>query len=130
MVDNDTVVWDAITTANFGGFDAWLDESPDAHLEIETNHGTIAEKLSDLNMNESIMEAGGLGRCLRVFRLPDKNLPRQYETEIEMAPQAYGRQSDLGLHHPGRQIPSLEQPDLPFQRRVGGLQGDESLSST
>jgi hypothetical protein len=85
MVNNDTVVFDAITTGNFGGFDAWLDESPDAHLEIETNHGTIAEKLSDLNMEETILEAGGLGRCMRVFRLPDKNLPRQYETEIEVA---------------------------------------------
>jgi len=85
MVSNDTVVFDAITTGNFGGFDAWLDESPDAHLEIETNHGTIAEKLSDLNMKESIMEAGGLGRCLRAFRLPDKNLPQQYEGEIEVA---------------------------------------------
>jgi hypothetical protein len=85
MTDNDTVMFDAITTGNFGGFDAWLDESPDARLEIETNHGTMAEKLSDLNMNESIMEAGGLGRCLRAFRLPDKNLPRQYETEIEVA---------------------------------------------
>jgi hypothetical protein len=85
MVNNDTVVFDAITTGNFGGFDAWLDESPDAHLEIETNHGTIAEKLSDLNMKESIMEAGGLGRCLRAFRLPDKNLPQQYEGEIEVA---------------------------------------------
>lgn len=85
MVNNHTLVWDAITTGNFGGFDAWLDESPDARLEIETNHGTIAAKLCDLNMEETIMEAGGLGRCLRVFRLPDKNLPRQYATEIEVA---------------------------------------------
>lgn len=85
MVNNDTVVFDAITTGNFGGFDAWLDESPDACLEIETNHGSIAKKLSDLRMKETILEAGGLRRCLRAFRLPDKNLPRQYETEIEVA---------------------------------------------
>ncbi|MEE9516498.1 MAG: DUF3604 domain-containing protein, partial [Candidatus Adiutricales bacterium] len=84
-VNNDTVVWDAITTGNFGGFDVWLDESPEAHLEIETNHGTLTEKLSDLNMAETIMEAGGLGRCIRVFRLPDNNLPQQYETEIQVA---------------------------------------------
>jgi len=30
------------------------------------------------------MEAGGLGRCLRVFRLPDQSLPRQYQIEIEV----------------------------------------------
>ena len=84
-VNNDTVVWDAITTGNFGGFDVWLDESPDAHLEIETNHGTLAEKLSDLKMEETIMAAGGLGRCVRVFRLPDHKLPQQYETKVEVA---------------------------------------------
>jgi hypothetical protein len=85
MVNNDTVVFDAITTGNFGGFDAWLDEGPEAHLEIETNHGSIAVKLSDLDMKETKMEAGGLERCLRVFRLPEKNLPREYEAEIEVA---------------------------------------------
>jgi hypothetical protein len=83
-VNSDTMVWDAITTGNFGGFDVWLDESPDARLEIETNHGTLAEKLSDLKMEETIMEAGGLGRCIRVFRLPDNKLPQQYETNIEV----------------------------------------------
>ena len=84
-VNNDTVVWDAITTGNFGGFDVWLDESPDARLEIETNHGTLAEKLSNLKMKDTIMEAGGLGRCVRVFRLPDDKLPQQYETKVEVA---------------------------------------------
>ena len=85
MVNNDTVVFDAITTGNFGGFDIWLDESPDGRLEIETNHGSLAVKLCDLEMKETILEAGGLGRCLRVFRLPEKNLPQECETEIEVA---------------------------------------------
>ena len=83
--DNDTVVFDAITTGNFGGFDAWLDESPHASLEIETNHGRLAEKLSDLNMAEATLEAGGLERCIRVFRLPNENLHQQYETEIQVS---------------------------------------------
>jgi hypothetical protein len=39
--NNDTVVFDAITTGNFGGLDAWLDESPHASLEIKTNHGSL-----------------------------------------------------------------------------------------
>jgi hypothetical protein len=88
--NTDTVDFDAITTGNFGGFDAWLGEGPDSHLEIETNHGSITEKLSDLNMNEAIMEAGGLGRSIRVFRMPDNRLPQQYETEIEVALQPQG----------------------------------------
>ena len=82
--NNDTVVFDAITTGNFGGFDAWLDESPQASLEIETNHGSLTEKLSDLHMEDAILEAGGLERRIRVFRLPNENLPQQYETEIKV----------------------------------------------
>jgi hypothetical protein len=84
-VDADTVVFDAITTGNFGGFDAWLDESPDAQLEIDTNHGTLKKKLPELKMEEAVLDAGGLGRCIRVFRLPDKKLPQQYEIEIKVA---------------------------------------------
>jgi len=67
-------IWDTITTGSFGGFDAWLDESPEAYLEIDSNHGSMAEKLSDLNLEESIMAARGQERCMRVFRLPAKYL--------------------------------------------------------
>jgi hypothetical protein len=85
VVNHDTVVWDAITTGNFGGFDVWLDEDPDAHLEIDTNHGTLSENLVNLNMEERIMEAGGLGRCIKLFRMPDKSLPQQYQHETPVA---------------------------------------------
>jgi hypothetical protein len=82
--NNDTVAFDAITTGNFGGFDAWLKESPNATLEIETNHGSLTQKLSDLNLEEATLEAGGLERRIRVFRLPNENLPRRFETEIQV----------------------------------------------
>ena len=78
-------MWDAITTGNFGGFDVWLDEDPDAHLEIDTNHCTLSEKLVNLNMEERIMEAGGLGRRIKLFRMPDKSLPQQYQHETQVA---------------------------------------------
>jgi hypothetical protein len=78
------VIFDAITTGNFGGFDAWLDEGPHASLEIETNHGSLTEQLSNLNMEETILEAGGLERCIRVFRLPNENLPRQCKNDIQV----------------------------------------------
>lgn len=82
-IDNsNTLAWEAITSGNFGGFDVWLDENPDARLEVETNHGSLAVNLSDLKREEKIMEAGGLERCIRVFRLPDQELPRQFETEV------------------------------------------------
>ena len=78
----DTVTWEAITTGNFGGFDVWLDEKADSRLKIETNLGTLSVNLSDLEMEEAVVEAGGLGRRITVFRLPDHNLPQQYEAKI------------------------------------------------
>ncbi len=77
-----TVTWDAITTGNFGGFDVWLDKISDSRLKIETNHGGLSVNPSALNMDEAIMKAGGLGRCIRVFRLPDQNMPRRWETVV------------------------------------------------
>jgi hypothetical protein len=82
IANRNTLAWEAITTGNFGGFDVWLDENPDARLAVETNHGTLAVNLSDLKREETIMEAGGLGRRISVFRLPDQELPRQFETEV------------------------------------------------
>jgi hypothetical protein len=80
-----TLQWDAITTGNFGGFDAWLTESPGAKLAIETNQGSLNCELAELGMQESMLDAGGLQKSLRVFRLPQESLPRRYETECEIS---------------------------------------------
>ncbi len=75
------VVWDTITTGNFMGFDAWLDpdgagRAPDGTLGITTNLGSITVAVGDLGLDDVVMEAGGLDRRLRIFRMPDDPLPR------------------------------------------------------
>ena len=82
---DDTLKWDAITTGNFGGFDAWLDESTGARLALETSQGSLSCELAELGMQESMLDAGGLQKRLRVFRLPEDNLPRKHETEYEIS---------------------------------------------
>ena len=79
------LIWESITTGNFSGFDVWLDESADSQLRIETNLGTLLVKLSEMGMDETTLEAGGLDRCIRVFRLPDHELPKQHEAEIPVS---------------------------------------------
>lgn len=69
-------IWDSVTTGNFMGFDAWLSGSG-GKLEVATNHGDIAVDLEDLDLEGSAMEAGGLERKLRIFRLPERRLPRE-----------------------------------------------------
>ncbi|MCR9254988.1 MAG: DUF3604 domain-containing protein [Alphaproteobacteria bacterium] len=70
----DRVTWDTLTTGNFGGVDLWLeDERGDARLDIETNlvNGTLP--LSEIGLEDHVLDAGGLDRAIRVFRLPGTN---------------------------------------------------------
>ena len=80
----DTVVWDAITTGNFGGFDAWLDIDRPGDLEIVTNLGQMRIPISEIGLEDVVMEAGGLERRLSVFRLPEDNPHREMTAEVEV----------------------------------------------
>ena len=81
----DTVIWDAITTGNYGGFDVWLNDAEAAELEISTNRGTLERPLADIGLEDSVMNCGGLERKIRAFRLPDENPHRELSAEIEVA---------------------------------------------
>ena len=88
--NGDTVVFDAITTGNFGGFDAWLEKSDGATLDISTNLGVMTVPLSDIGMEDVTMDAGGLERKIRVFRLSEENPHRTITTELEIPLKATG----------------------------------------
>ena len=73
----DTVVWDALTTGNFGGFYAYLAPGASSRLQIITNHGDLTANLDDLRLKDVVLDAGGLGRQVRDFRLPLENPHRE-----------------------------------------------------
>ena len=58
----DTVVWNALTTGNSGGFDAYSAPDAGGRLEITTNHGTLTADLDDLGLADVVLDAGGLRR--------------------------------------------------------------------
>ena len=106
------MVWDALTTGNFGGFDAYLAPGAGGRLEITTNHGTLTADLDDLGLADVVLDAGGLGRQLRAFRLPLENPHREVSFTTRVALTAPGDNPLwVCVHHRGR-FPSLEQPDL------------------
>ncbi|OED35224.1 hypothetical protein AB833_30995 [Chromatiales bacterium (ex Bugula neritina AB1)] len=79
---SDTVVWKTVTTGNFMGFDAWLTEAPegtDERLAITTNLGELELNLLQIGLPDNTLDAGGLERKIRVFRLPDKPLQREMQ---------------------------------------------------
>ena len=60
-------------------FDAWVDAAPDARLLVTTNRGDLDLALDDIGPEDLCLDAGGLDRRLRVFRLPDGRLDRELD---------------------------------------------------
>jgi len=81
---SNAIVWDTITTGNFMGFDAWLAADAAGQLEITTNHGDLVLDLDRIGLDDTILEAGGLARQLKVFRLPAERLARSVKVERQI----------------------------------------------
>jgi len=80
----DTVVFDAITTGNYGDFDVWLEASVTATLDNETNLGSMSLPLDDIGLDDRVMDAGGLDRMIKVFRLPNEIPDREFSGELSL----------------------------------------------
>ncbi len=65
------VEWSSLTTGNFAGFDAWLEDPEAGLLRIETSLVRRSVPLARIGREDLVFEAGGLDRRLRIFRLPD-----------------------------------------------------------
>jgi hypothetical protein len=85
---DNAVTWDTLTTGNFGGVDVWLDDGETGSLNIETNHVSGCLELKDIGFEDSVLDAGGLDRKLRIFRLPTENRCRELSNtaRIELKP--------------------------------------------
>ncbi len=70
------LAWTSVTTGNMAGIDIRFSDGRSGSLAIETN--VVSGKV-DLGALEdaAIFEGGGLGRRLRVYRLPDEGAPRR-----------------------------------------------------
>jgi hypothetical protein len=65
--------WRSVTTGNFAGFDIWLDDPNAGELQIQTGPVTASLPIAEIGWVERVFEGGGLGRRIRMFRLPDEN---------------------------------------------------------
>jgi hypothetical protein len=67
--DDHTIIFDAVTTGNFGGCDIWLSGN-EGRVSIETELVSGDFSLAEMSDRETVLDAGGLDRKLRLFRLP------------------------------------------------------------
>ncbi|MFV2033440.1 MAG: DUF3604 domain-containing protein, partial [Gammaproteobacteria bacterium] len=73
--------WQALTTGGHGGFYATLRSRDRGVLSIDTELVKADISVGDIGYEDTVFEAGGLGRRIRIFRLPDTNPHRQVELE-------------------------------------------------
>lgn len=71
--DGTGLAWQSVTTGNMAGFDLWLDGDGTGTLSIETNVVSGELDLARIGMDDVVLDGGGLGRRIRIFRLPDCN---------------------------------------------------------
>lgn len=79
------LTWKAVTTGNFGGFDLWLDQGTGGTVSIVTDHVTAELDIDSIGLEEQVFDAGGLGRALRVFRLPETMQHTRVAHELPVA---------------------------------------------
>ena len=81
----DRVQWRALTTGGFGGFDGWLDDPESGVLSIDTALVQARIPVAEIGYEDRVFEAGGIGRRIRVFRLPDDNPHTALQLERDVA---------------------------------------------
>ena len=68
---SDTIYFDTITTGNFVGCDLWL-SNDEGLLKVDTTVVKDEFDLSEIKLNDLVLDVGGLDRKIRIFRLPEK----------------------------------------------------------
>ncbi|MAG95366.1 MAG: DUF3604 domain-containing protein [Alphaproteobacteria bacterium] len=84
--EDGNLVWQALTTGNRGGFDAWLAEPDSGMLVLETAPISFRLALDEVGLEDRVFALDGpLPRHIRVFRLPERNRHRTVAFEWRLS---------------------------------------------
>ncbi|MDA8251494.1 MAG: hypothetical protein M0Z28_20315, partial [Rhodospirillales bacterium] len=70
------LAWRSVTTGNMAGIDLWLADGQVEELRLETHLARGRWAAAAIGIEDLVLQAGGLGRQIRVVRLPDR-LPQR-----------------------------------------------------
>ncbi|MDH3666247.1 MAG: DUF3604 domain-containing protein, partial [Paracoccaceae bacterium] len=73
------VSWKAVTSGNYCGVDLWFKNGAAGRLKIDTSHARLEVPISELSVEETKVEAGGLKRRMTAQRLPEQLDQRSME---------------------------------------------------
>lgn len=77
------VTWESVTTGNFAGAELMLNEAHEGRLALRTPHVETEAEIANIGLDDLVFEAGGLGKRVRLYRLPDANAALSFEFERE-----------------------------------------------
>jgi Protein of unknown function (DUF3604) len=78
------LVWSSVTTGNLAGIDLWLDQPYTGTINVETNIVSGSVDLAALTEKVVVFDGGGLGRQLKVYRLPEGDWSRRVSVDYEV----------------------------------------------
>lgn len=86
--DGSRIDFDTVTTGNFSGFDLWLADGHAGEIAILSEVVTARIPIAEIGLEDVLVDAGGLGRRIRLFRLPDRNETWQmrFEQPVRLQP--------------------------------------------
>lgn len=88
------LAWKSVTTGNMAGFDMVLDDPASGTLDIATGPAKASVPIAEIGLDDRVIEAGGLWRRIRLFRLPERLQPETLRASLPVT-LAPGRDNPL-----------------------------------
>lgn len=82
---NDRLSWQSITTGGLSGIIIEVAEAETGILEVATLQGKIEVAVNSLGVAPKIWDFGGLRKKIEVYRLPDRESPREMSCSLELS---------------------------------------------
>jgi len=79
------LAWESVTTGNFAGAELVLADASSGSIEIDTPHIRQSVQVAEIGQDDTVLDAGGLERRIRIFRLPDLNPHLEMTLDREIA---------------------------------------------
>lgn len=87
--DPSVLRWQSVTTGNFAGFIATLEDGTKGSIEIDTPLIKETIALEEIGYEDTVLDASAtLTRAMRLFRLPDSNLNTSVTYQQRLSPAA------------------------------------------
>ncbi|MEM0945931.1 MAG: DUF3604 domain-containing protein [Pseudomonadota bacterium] len=97
LVDAHKLGFDIVTTGNFAGVDLWVDPGADADIRIECPVVQAKVPIGSLGLEDIVVDAGGLDRKIRLFRLPETLSDRQMSRRTYIPRNKDGRDTPIWI---------------------------------